>query len=88
MSSVCSLDIIDEIPMTTIYNLFNENLTKAEMLTNIFVFNASSWVEELNFVWGEQDLPQWNVRNFSQRCLLSWVDILYLLLFESLSIPL
>ena len=51
--------------MTTIYKLFKENLAKAEMLTYIFVFNASSWVEELNFVWGEQDLPQWNVSNFS-----------------------
>ena len=77
LNFVCSLDIIDEIPMTTIYNLFKENLAKAEMLTYIFVFNASSWVEELNFIWVEQDLPQWNVTNFSNRFLFSLVYIIY-----------
>ena len=64
MNFVCSLDIIDDIPKTKIYKLFKENLAKAEMLTYIFTFNASSWVEELNFVWGKKDLPQWNVSTF------------------------
>ena len=64
MNFVCSLDIIDDIPKTKIYKLFKENLAKAEMLTYIFVFNASSWVEELNFVWGKKDLRQWNVSTF------------------------
>ena len=62
MNFVCSLDdIIDEIPMTTMYNLFKTNLAKAEMLTYVFVFNAPGWSEELDFVWGKRDLQQWNV---------------------------
>ena len=61
MNFVCSLDIADEIPMTTMYNLFKTNLAKAEMLTYVFVFNAPGWSEELDFVWGKRDLQQWNV---------------------------
>ena len=61
LSFVCSLDVIDEIPMTTMYNLFKTNLAKAEMLTYVFVFNARGWYEELDFVWGSTDLKQWNV---------------------------
>ena len=47
--------------MKTVYKLFRDNLANAEMLTYIFVYNAPSWVEELNFVWGKLDLSQWNV---------------------------
>ena len=61
LSFICSLDIIDEIPMTTMYNLFKTNLAKAEMLTYVYVFNAPSWSEKLDFVWGKTDLQQRNV---------------------------
>ena len=61
MKFVCSLDILDEIPMTTMYNLFKTNLAKAGMLTHVFVFNAPNWSEELDFVLGKRDLEQWNV---------------------------
>ena len=47
--------------MKTVYKLLKENLGKAEMLTYVFAFNASSWVEELNFVQGQNDKAQWNV---------------------------
>ena len=50
-----------EIPMTTMYNLFKTNLAKAEMLTYVYVFNAPSWSEKLDFVWGKTDLQQRNV---------------------------
>jgi len=43
LNFVCSLDILDEIPMTTMYNLFKTNLAKAGMLTHVFAFNAPHW---------------------------------------------
>ena len=61
MKFVCSLDILDEIPMTTMYNLLKTNLAKAGMLTHVFAFNAPNWSEELDFVLGKRDLEQWNV---------------------------
>lgn len=65
LNFVCSLDILDEIPRSTIFNLFKTNLAKAEMLTYVFVFNASTWTEELDFVWGKKDLQQWNARDMT-----------------------
>merc|ERR1719245_1588964 len=65
LNFVCSLDIIDDLPMSTIYNLLKTNLAKAEMVTYVFVFNADTWLDELDFVWGKNDLQQWNARDMS-----------------------
>ena len=47
--------------MKTIYTIFKDNLAKAEMLSDVFMFNASSVVEEFNFILGQNDKAQWNV---------------------------
>ena len=62
LNFVCSLDLMEEIPQKTVYNLLKQNLGKAEMLTYVFVFNAPGWDEELDFVWGQADKNQWKVR--------------------------
>ena len=61
LNFVCSLDLVDVLQMTTLHNLLKANLAKAEMLTYLFVFNAPSWVEELDFVFGKIDAEEWNV---------------------------
>eukprot|EP00092_Neocalanus_flemingeri_P027141 GFUD01029433.1.p1 GENE.GFUD01029433.1~~GFUD01029433.1.p1 ORF type:complete len:660 (+),score=109.72 GFUD01029433.1:54-1982(+) len=63
LNFVCSLDIMEEIPMKTLYTLFKKNLGKAQMLTYVFVFNAQTWLEELDFVYSVNDLQQWKTRD-------------------------
>jgi len=59
----CSLDMIGDIPTKTLFNLFKTNLNTTQMLTYVFVFNAPSWVEELDFVYGSNDKKQWKARD-------------------------
>ena len=58
---ICSLDMMEDIPMKTLFSMLKQNLGKAQMLTYVFAFNASSWVEELEFVYGARDKQQWEV---------------------------
>ena len=58
---ICSLDISDELPTQTLYQLFKQNLSKAEMLTYVHVFNMNDAEEQLDFVLGSQDKKQWMV---------------------------
>ena len=51
--------------MKTLFSMMKQNLGKAQMLTYVFAFNASSWVEELEFVYGAQDKKQWEVSSSS-----------------------
>jgi len=60
---ICSLDIGDELPTQTLYQLFKRNLSKAEMLTYVHVFNMNEAEEQLDFVLGSQDKKQWRDRN-------------------------
>ena len=58
---VCSLDMMEDIPMKTLFTLFKQNLNKAQMLTYIYVFNSQTWADELEFVYGTKDKEQWKV---------------------------
>ena len=39
--------------------LLNHNTTKAEMLSLVHAFNKSTWQEELNFMFGNEDKMFW-----------------------------
>ena len=59
---LCSLELREDISMTTIYNLCRVNLGKAGMLSYVHVLNISDWEAELDFVFGQKDKEQWKVR--------------------------
>ena len=55
-----------EINPRTMFELFKDNLVKAQMLTYIYVYNLSeghggSWGKELEFVYSDRNMQQWNV---------------------------
>ena len=52
---------MEDIPKNTLFAMLKKNLNNAQMLTYIFVFNAPSWVEELDFLYGATDKEQWKV---------------------------
>jgi len=60
---VCSLNIIDDLPMKTVYRMFKDNLNKTGMLFDVILFNASSIGKEIDFVQGTIDKKQWAARN-------------------------
>ena len=47
--------------MKTGYNLFKENLARAEMLFYVHAFALSNWEMKLDFVLGQKDKEQWKV---------------------------
>ena len=53
--------MMEDIPMKTLFSMLKQNVEKAQMLTYVFAFNAPSWVEELEFVYGAKDKEQWKV---------------------------
>ena len=61
LNFICSLEMMEDIPMKTLFTMLKQNLGKAQMLTYVFVFNTPSWVEELEFVYGANDKEQWKV---------------------------
>ena len=61
LNFICSLNLPEDISLTTAYKMFSQNLSKAEMLTYGYVFNVSNWAEELDFLLGNNDKAQWNV---------------------------
>ena len=57
------MDVLEDLPAKTLYRLFKENIGKAEMLTYVFLFNALTPEDEINFCFGNNDIQQWNVSN-------------------------
>ena len=53
---------MEDIPKNTLFAMLKKNLNNAQMLTYIFLFNAPSWVEELDFLYGARDKEQWKVK--------------------------
>ena len=62
--------------MKTLFSMLKQNVEKAQMLTYVFAFNAPSWVEELEFVYGAKDKEQWKVdkSNISDKSLPQNID--------------
>jgi len=63
LNFICSLQLSEDISMTSAYNLFKENLGVAEMLIYVHAFNLSNWALELDFVLGEKDMEQWKAQD-------------------------
>jgi len=66
LNFICDLNM--EINPRTMFELFKENLVKAQMLTYIYVYNLSeghggSWGKELEFVYSDRNMRQWNTRD-------------------------
>ena len=47
--------------MKTAYNLFKENLGRAEMLAYVHPFALSNSEMEIDFIFGQKDKEQWQV---------------------------
>ena len=62
MKCVCSLQLSEDISLKTGYNLFKENLGRAEMLFFVHGFALSDSDFEIDFFLGNQDKEQWKVR--------------------------
>ena len=61
LNFICSLQLSEDISMKTAYNLFKENLGRAEMLVYVHVFALSNSEMELDFILGQKDKEQWQV---------------------------
>ena len=48
--------------MRKLFDVLTKNLRVAEGLVYVYQFNAVSWEQEVEFICGDQDLLQWQVR--------------------------
>ena len=61
MNFICSLQLSEDISTKTAYNLFKENLGRAEMLAYVHPFALSNSEMEIDFIFGQKDKEQWQV---------------------------
>ena len=57
----CSLDLPDGISMDTAYNMFSKNLSRASILTYVYIMNVTDMDVEVDFLLGNEDKTQWTV---------------------------
>ena len=58
---ICNLELSLDIPADTAYNLFKDNLGRAEIVGYLHTFNLSDWASQLDFALGQKDKEQWQV---------------------------
>jgi hypothetical protein len=76
LNFICSLQLSEDISTKTAYNLFKENLARAEMLVLVHAFALSNWEKELDFVLGQKDKEQWKVSRGRKLCFLEGYSFL------------
>lgn len=55
----CSLDLPDGISMDTAYNMFSQNLSRASILTYVYIMNVTDMDVEVDFLLGDEDKTHW-----------------------------
>jgi len=63
LNFICNLDLGLDITADTAYNLFKNNLGRAELLGYLHTFNLPDWASQLDFVLGQKDKEQWQARD-------------------------
>ena len=74
LNFICSLELNEDIHIQSAYNMLKENLVLAQMLIYVHTFNLSNTELELNFVLGNKDMEQWQVRSQEYRAIEQWQD--------------
>lgn len=64
LNFICEVEL--DIHPRTLFELLKNNLDQAQMLTYIFIHNLSqgqkgSWPNEIQFVFSDKNMEQWNV---------------------------
>ena len=60
--------------MDTAYNMFSKNLSKASILTYVYIMNVTDMDVEVDFLLGDEDKTHWTVS-------INYTNILLLILF-------
>ena len=61
LNFICNLELSLDIPADIAYNLFKDNLGRAEIVGYLHTFNLPDWASQLDFALGQKDKEQWQV---------------------------
>ena len=62
------------LPTKTKYNLLKKNLPVAELLYQVAGFNFKTDEGLMEYVFGNNDMTQWQVKEFGENCVIPYLQ--------------